>query len=423
MFKKLLLGGVSAALLSSAFLLNVELDKKDNVVLAASLSELKEDLEKNESEKNTLDWQINELNNQINQLNSQASVIETEAKAIDDLVVRVLGEINVLENQIKEIEKNIGDIKYEKSILERNLNDAKKTFEEQTTHLTGENNDYLDYALKSENPLTMKLRLEQLDMAYKVYQSAVSHYEEEIKDRNSKEGTLNLERSNVENQKKVLQVKKDFVDEKLNEKVALLNNLEKDIQHTYEIYDDVESSAVLIDQMISGLQQDISAEEKRQADEAARLLALKEASNKTSSQVGDVDLSDFNGTLMWPSTASSRVSSAFGYRSDPFTGVKTFHGGIDIPAKSGTGIVSSGAGVVLTSGWIDGYGYVVIIKHSETLTTLYAHNSKNLVVSGQKVSRGEKIALVGSTGRSTGPHIHYEVRVNGSRVNPMSYLK
>lgn len=119
------------------------------------------------------------------------------------------------------------------------------------------------------------------------------------------------------------------------------------------------------------------------------------------------------GKLLWP-TNSSRITQYYGWR----------HSGLDIGNKAGQPIYSSEAGKVETAGWNrGGYGYYVIINHGNGLKTLYAHASKLYVEKGESVSRGDVIAAIGSTGWSTGPHIHYEVRVNGTRVNPLDYIK
>jgi len=120
---------------------------------------------------------------------------------------------------------------------------------------------------------------------------------------------------------------------------------------------------------------------------------------------------------------SGRVTSGFGWRRNPMGGRGSeMHTGIDIAARTGTPIRATGGGRVTFSGWSSGYGNKIIINHGFGIQTLYAHNSANLVQVGQEVSRGDTIARVGSTGRSTGPHVHYEVIVNGVPVNPTSFF-
>ncbi|MFZ2101963.1 MAG: M23 family metallopeptidase [Oricola sp.] len=117
------------------------------------------------------------------------------------------------------------------------------------------------------------------------------------------------------------------------------------------------------------------------------------------------------------------ITSGFGNRRDPIIGRSAFHAGIDLSVPTGTAIHATGSGTVIHAGRNGGYGKMVEIRHVNGLTTRYAHLSKILVKVGDNVTAGKKIALSGSTGRSTGPHLHYEVRENSAAVNPMSFLK
>lgn len=125
----------------------------------------------------------------------------------------------------------------------------------------------------------------------------------------------------------------------------------------------------------------------------------------------------------WPLKGSWRLTSSYGRRADPFTGVTSFHTGIDMAMPSGTPVYSSMSGKIESVGYTNIFGNYVIIKHVNGYQTLYAHLTKSLVKSGQNVSQGAKIGLVGSTGYSTGPHLHFTVFKNGKLVDPMSVLK
>ncbi len=124
----------------------------------------------------------------------------------------------------------------------------------------------------------------------------------------------------------------------------------------------------------------------------------------------------------WPLGVGGVVTSRFGYRRHPITGRRSMHKGIDIAAKTGTDILAMADGIVIFSGRKGGYGNIVEVRHANGLETRYAHNSRNLVKEGDMVRKGQAIAKLGSTGRSTGPHLHFEVRRNGEAVNPMRYL-
>lgn len=117
---------------------------------------------------------------------------------------------------------------------------------------------------------------------------------------------------------------------------------------------------------------------------------------------------------------SGIITSTFGYRKDPFSRVYDFHTGIDISNKKGTPIRASGDGTVIKAGWDSGYGELVIIDHGNGYESLYGHNSKIVVNTGQDIKRGQVIAYMGSTGRSTGVHCHFEIRFNGKPVDPYS---
>jgi len=117
------------------------------------------------------------------------------------------------------------------------------------------------------------------------------------------------------------------------------------------------------------------------------------------------------------------VTSPYGKRENPFSGASSFHSGVDISASPGTPVRATADGVVSHSGWTQHSGYLVVLEHGCGFSTVYAHNKKNTVKVGQTVKRGEVIAYLGSTGKSTGPHVHYEVWEKGKNVNPKKYLQ
>lgn len=123
---------------------------------------------------------------------------------------------------------------------------------------------------------------------------------------------------------------------------------------------------------------------------------------------------------IWP--IAGPISSYYGYRTSPGGIGSTFHEGVDIAGDYGTPISATAAGTVTQAGWVGGYGYLVEVKHADGIVTRYGHNSAVLVYEGQHVDQGSMIALMGSTGNSTGPHCHYEVRIHGEAVDPMYFL-
>ena len=147
--------------------------------------------------------------------------------------------------------------------------------------------------------------------------------------------------------------------------------------------------------------------------------ALKNLAKNEKNQKGEVAVSNPSG-FRWP--LMGRINSPFGWRQHPITKRRDFHTGIDIKGNRGDPIKGAGAGRVAYSGWMGGYGKVIVIEHSNGQSTLYAHCSTLLVGKGANVSSGQLIAKVGTTGRSTGPHLHFEVRNGNSPVNPIKYL-
>ena len=133
------------------------------------------------------------------------------------------------------------------------------------------------------------------------------------------------------------------------------------------------------------------------------------------------------GIFAWPLPQSFTITSPFGYRQDPFTGEMSYHGGTDIAAPQGTPILAAADGTVTvangTDPWGGSYGYHVKLDHGGGMETLYAHCLAIAVTAGQQVQQGEVIGYVGSTGNSTGKHLHFEVREKGQKINPTNYFQ
>mgnify|MGYP003301514136 CR=1 FL=1 len=128
------------------------------------------------------------------------------------------------------------------------------------------------------------------------------------------------------------------------------------------------------------------------------------------------------GTMAWPVPGYKRITSSFGMRTHPITGVYKLHTGVDIGAPMGSQFVAANDGIVTYAGWNTAYGNMVIVDHGGGITTLYAHGSEILVSVGDTIYQGHPILKVGSTGYSTGPHAHFEVRINGDYVEPLDYI-
>jgi murein DD-endopeptidase MepM/ murein hydrolase activator NlpD len=167
-------------------------------------------------------------------------------------------------------------------------------------------------------------------------------------------------------------------------------------------------------QALAAVEQNLDELEKQERALLAQSEALSGVISGNSSSGGG------SGVLIWP--CSGTVTSDFGWRIHPILGIELFHTGIDIGAPYGTPIKAAASGKVTMAAWYGGYGNCTIIDHGDGLSTLYAHQSSFKVAAGQSVSQGQLIGYVGSTGLSTGPHLHFETRVNGQPVDPMRYL-
>lgn len=159
------------------------------------------------------------------------------------------------------------------------------------------------------------------------------------------------------------------------------------------------------------------------SDSGGLFIASPEARNQEKlQQEPNKYLSKSNNLPLGLPVVGSKIGSRFGGRADPFNRRRAFHSGLDFPAKTGTPVRSTADGMVTYSGFARDYGHHIIISHGREFETLYAHLSKRLVETGRMVRKGHKIGLIGSTGRSTGPHLHYEIRQHGKVVNPMEYI-
>ena len=246
------------------------------------------------------------------------------------------------------------------------------------------------------------------------YISLIAEYDKGVLDRLQQiEAEINEHLNNVERQKREIEILQAQLEKKqaeleiaLNQKVLLIERLSRDEKMYQQQIADWQQANSDIEKLIKRKE-----EEERKRREAALAAAAKK------------NVSYSGGVVAWPVPASGRETSPYGNRTSPIHGRKEFHSGIDIGAPTGTAIVAAEAGVVIFSGTMSSYGKTVIVDHQNGMSTLYAHASKLEATVGQKVSRGQVIAKVGSTGNSTGPHLHFEVRIGGVHKNPKNYLK
>jgi murein DD-endopeptidase MepM/ murein hydrolase activator NlpD len=214
----------------------------------------------------------------------------------------------------------------------------------------------------------------------------------------------------------------------IDRRSAALATAERERAHHQAEVDRLEAESKRLEQLIRRLAREKAAR-ARAAARAAAEKARRERASRTrptptrrpprSTRTRPSTPPPSTGGLMWPT--SGPITSSYGWRVHPIFGTRRLHAGIDIGAPSGQSVRAAAGGVVSFSGWMGGYGNIVLVDHGR-VTTAYAHLSSRSVGVGQSVSRGRTIGRVGSTGNSTGPHLHFETRVNGSPVNPMNYF-
>lgn len=223
--------------------------------------------------------------------------------------------------------------------------------------------------------------------------------------------------------------------QKVAEQQALIDMMENDKDVYNRQYDEMIAASNQVAQLIQESKYRAAAEEERRKKEAearkAQAEQRKAQAEYNRQQTGSYETSDNenyqayvpasnSGKMIWPITGP--ITSEFGWRTHPIFGGQRFHSGLDIGGDYGMEIHAAQTGVVSHAGWIDGYGNTVMIEHGGGIVTLYGHNESLAVNVGQIVNQGDVIAYCGSTGNSTGPHCHFEVRVNGEPVSPMDYL-
>lgn len=206
--------------------------------------------------------------------------------------------------------------------------------------------------------------------------------------------------------------------------------LKKEIEASYnEKAAQLEKANAEIEEKIRRAQEEAArkareeAERKRKEEEERRKQEAANNQQSSSSSTTENKTPVITGKYVWPTESSyTKVTSYFGWRTSPLTGKPEFHNGIDIPAAYGSAIYAADGGTVIISEKHYSYGNYIVIDHGNGLSTLYAHNTKNLVKVGDVVDKGQQIATCGSSGDSTGNHCHFSVRMDGSPVNPMNYI-
>lgn len=358
---------------------------------AKSVSELKKQMEeRNES--------IKQTEKEINAKKSEKDEAVQKRNSLDLQISAMLDDISDVEEVIneKEAEINAKNAEIEALTLQiEETNNKLKTrlkvmYEYGTT-------SYLQLILESKGLSDLVTRLSVVKRVYDYDKNVIAEFI------NTKQQVEDARQLIVNEQKEQIEAR-DILEKKKSSLEALKSEKQ---------------------QIIDELNSDINALEKEEKQKEADYEALKKELNAAlaaESSRSSKSVYTGNGQFAWPSDSSTRITSSYGYRTHPISGKQSLHRGIDIGAALGSNVLAAESGTVVTAGWNNSYGYYITISHGGGLVTLYAHNSKLLVSKGDKVTKGQVIAKCGSTGNSTGPHIHFEVQLNGALQNPMNYL-
>ncbi|MBQ3408876.1 MAG: peptidoglycan DD-metalloendopeptidase family protein [Clostridia bacterium] len=364
-------------------------------------NEAKNNSEKAHEELNEVSKELDSALQEVSEITDSIDNVETE---IDTLAEKIEG-LNV------SISEKEADLKEKETLLDERLT---------VTYMNEGTNPYME-ALFSGGIVNF---VSNYDMIKQIaeYDTNLINEVKEVKSTLESE-KQEAEDSKIEKEKKNEELKS--LKSKKQEKVNSLTDEQKEIQAKADEYD---SQMKLMQKK----EKEAVAAEKAAVEAAKKAAAAKTTNSSSNSSSGSSSSSSSSSTssvsssgkFLWPVPSSSYVSSNWGYRIHPIYGTKKLHAGMDIAASTGANIVAAESGTVILSSWgyNGGYGNYIIISHGNGYTTRYAHCSNLYVKVGDTVSRGQVIAAVGSTGASTGPHCHFEVRINGESKNPVNYL-
>ena len=265
---------------------------------------------------------------------------------------------------------------------------------------------YLDVVVGSKDFSDFANRMEMLKRILQSDMNLINTIKAEREEIASKKAKLEEDRAKVLELEKVVQEKQNLINQKKAERQAVLERAMNDRDTAERAYNELMASSASITAML----------QQRAAERAAAAAAA------ASQGGGGGGATWVQGTGQLAAPVVAPITSNFGWRIHPIYGTRRLHAGTDFGVDEGTPVHAADGGVVVEAGWISGYGYTVIIDHGNGMSTLYAHNSDVAVSPGQTVSKGQVVSYSGNTGGSTGPHLHFEVRINGEPTDPMGYL-
>lgn len=396
-------------------------------VFAASISEA-------QKEKEALESSLDDAQALISDLEDSKAGIEDKVAQLDAELTSISEEIVSLNSRLKETNQNI---KTTQKKLEKAEATEQKQFEDIKIRIKY---TYENYG--SMSVLTALLSSDSFSefLNYAEYMNLIMDYDRNQLEEYAKtkqliadsKARLEQDKEELKTMEAQLEEEKEASDLLLKEKQKQLEEVDADLSDAQSQAEEYEAEIAAQNEIIAQIRA-AEAQRKKEQEEAAKKQQAQsssggssESSGSSGSSSGNISSSDSytGGVFLWPCPASQRVTSDFGYRDSPTAGASSYHQGLDIGAPYGSAIVAAADGVVFTAAYQpNGAGNYLVVSHGGGLYTVYMHCSSLAVSSGQSVKRGQTIAYVGSTGISTGNHLHFGVQLNGSYVNPWSYLR
>ena len=362
--------------------------------------------------------QLDSIQQQVNQQNAAKADAETVIGSVSE-------QLRQIEEQLRQATAELGTIKEQRVAVENDITLNERQLAEAQKRLEGRESvfykrvrdiyingrlSYLDVVIGSKDFSDFANRLEVLKRIIDSDITLINEIKKERADIEAHKQKLEADRAKLVELEKAALAKQAEIEQKKAERNVVLQKAQNDRATAMQAIEELNASSAQVSAMLK----------ERQAARAAAAAAAAAAAQSSGGQGASDNWVRGTGQLGWP--VSGEITSPYGYRVHPIWGTTIYHSGIDIGVDEGTPVHAADGGVVVWSGWMGGYGYAVVIDHGNGLSTLYGHNSELAVDEGQSVAKGQVISYAGSTGNSTGPHVHFEVRVNGDPVDPMGYL-
>ena len=363
--------------------------------------------------------QLDSIQQQVNQQNAAKADAET-------VIGNVSEQLRQIEEQLRQATAELGTIKEQRVAVENDITLNERQLAEAQKRLEGRESvfykrvrdiyingrlSYLDVVIGSKDFSDFANRLEVLKRIIDSDITLINEIKKERAEIEAHKQKLEADRAKLVELEKAALAKQAEIEQKKAERNVVLQKAQNDRATAMQAIEELNASSAQVSAMLK---------ERQAARTAAAAAAAAAAAQSSGGQGASDNWVQGTGQLGWP--VSGEITSPYGYRVHPIWGTTIYHSGIDIGVDEGTPVHAADGGVVVWSGWMGGYGYAVVIDHGNGLSTLYGHNSELAVDEGQSVAKGQVISYAGSTGNSTGPHVHFEVRVNGDPVDPMGYL-